>query len=335
MDKRRRTSRELDAVRARVHELAEAHGSVFRRSDLTTWGMDPTLVLTMRRNGTWVRLHHGVYADRQTVDGAHTLQSRHLLLAAAAVSAMSGEVALFGPTAALAADLPVDRDALGAVQLVRPLGSDSRALRRRITARDRLPAAVIHVIDMDREDLVVHRGMPSVSRDLAAWSTALTSHPDWAVATMDAAAWQSPTSLDRMRDYGERWQRLAGAGTARRALEQVRTGSQSPLESISRVKLIRAGLPEPVLQAPLHDRRGLIGYADMLFEELGIVGEADGHAKYETRDDLLREKVREDRIRALGLGVVRWGWSDASASMRDVAARIRHASRMTGRFRSA
>jgi len=335
MEPRRRTSRELDAVRARVRTLAEAHGGVFRRSDLITWGLDPTLTLTMRRNGAWVRLHHGVYADHQTVVDADTLHTRHLLLAAAAVSAMSGEVALFGPTASLAAELPVDRDALRLVQLVRPLGSDSRALRRRISSKDRLPSAVIHVIDMADEELIIHRGLPSVSRELAAWSTALMSNPDWAVATMDAAAWQSTESLERMRDYGERWQRLAGAGTARRALEHVRTGSQSPLESISRVKLIRAGLPEPVLQPPLYDRQGLVGYADMLFEELGVVGEADGHAKYETRDDLVREKVREDRIRALGFGVVRWGWSDATGSMRDVVARIRQASQAAGRFRSA
>ena len=41
-----------------------------------------------------------------------------------------------------------------------------------------------------------------------------------------------------------------------------------------------------------------------------MVGEADGRLKYDTREVLYAEKRREDRLRALGLAVIRWGWSD-------------------------
>ena len=39
-------------------------------------------------------------------------------------------------------------------------------------------------------------------------------------------------------------------------------------------------------------------------------GEADGTTKYADREVLIAEKRREDRLRALGLQVVRWTWQD-------------------------
>ncbi|WP_254865535.1 hypothetical protein [Arthrobacter sp. P2b] len=49
------------------------------------------------------------------------------------------------------------------------------------------------------------------------------------------------------------------------------------------------------------------------------MGEFDGKAKYleaavrgdtSAEEAVYREKLREDRIRGLGLGFVRWGWAD-------------------------
>ena len=321
----RRTSGELSAIREQVLLRARDQGGVFRRSDLAMWGIEPTVVLTMRRNGSWVRLHHGVYCDRDTAASATDPTAEHLLRAAAAVAAIPGAVALFGPTAALLHGIPVDRQCLHTLELVRPVGRDSRALRRRVSARDRLPAAVVHILAISEDEIIGRQGLPTVGPELAAWSSARVSEPDWGVVSIDSVAWQSQETLDRMQGFGERWSRLKGAGTARAALSLARTGAQSPLESLSRVRLVRAGLPEPSLQVPLYDGDGLIGYVDMLFEGLGVVGEADGRGKYASRNDLVKEKVREDRIRAEGFGVVRWNWKDAQGDMRTVAARIQRA----------
>ena len=318
----RRTSSELHELRDRVRALAQAQCGVFRRTDLTAWGIEPTVALTMRRNGSWIRLHHGVYADRDTVAAATGPVERHALLAAATVAAIPGGVWLFGPSAAAVLGIPMDRRLLGPVHLVRPLGCDSRALRRRITANERLPKAVIHVLDVPDHVLSHESGLPIVGRDLAACSTAMLSEPDWAVATLDAIAWQDPPALDRLAEVADLWPRLSGAGVLRRALPHVRAGAQTPLESMSRVRLVRQGLPEPRLQVALYDSDGLIGYVDMLFDELGVVGEADGEMKYSGREALVQEKWREDRIRAEGFGVTRWGWPDAMGSMRKVALRI-------------
>lgn len=326
MSRSRRTSAELQALRERVRLLAAAQGGVFRRSDLAAWGLEPTAVLTMRRNGAWVRLHHGVYADRETVASATTPITRHLLLAAAAIAAIPGPIACFGTTASLLQGVPVDRGHIGPVELVRPLGRDSRALSRRITGKDHLPGARIRILDLDEDELIAHEGLPTVDPRLAAWSAALTSEVDWGVAAMDAVAWQSPEALEAMAEHQARWGHLSGAGGAAEALRLARTGAQSPLESLSRVRLVRLGLPEPKLQVPLYDDQGLIGIVDMLFEEFGVVGEADGAMKYANREDLIEEKGREDRIRASGYPVSRWGWQDAMRGMARVASEIRRAS---------
>jgi hypothetical protein len=96
--------------------------------------------------------------------------------------------------------------------------------------------------------------------------------------------------------------------------------AESPLESISRAGIHLAGLPAPELQLPFRDARGLIGYTDFAWPEAGVVGEADGDVKYldpafrsgrTAEQVVLDEKIREDRLRGIGLRVVRWRWETA------------------------
>jgi very-short-patch-repair endonuclease len=65
----------------------------------------------------------------------------------------------------------------------------------------------------------------------------------------------------------------------------------------------------------------------MWWPGLGVIGEADGVMKYGSADDLIAEKAREDRLRALGLMVVRWTWDEIRANPAQVAERIRRAAR--------
>jgi hypothetical protein len=69
------------------------------------------------------------------------------------------------------------------------------------------------------------------------------------------------------------------------------------------------------------DADGFIGLVDFYWPEFGIVGEADGDMKYldpafragrTAEQVVLDEKIREDRLRALGLTVVRWRWRTAN-----------------------
>lgn len=76
------------------------------------------------------------------------------------------------------------------------------------------------------------------------------------------------------------------------------------------------GLPEPVPQAEIRDAEGgFVARVDFLFKEQRTVVEFDGLAKYAERSDLIREKAREDALRALGYSVVRITWVDLAKPM--------------------
>lgn len=95
--------------------------------------------------------------------------------------------------------------------------------------------------------------------------------------------------------------------------------SGSAGESYSRALMHIAGFEPPVLQQEFRDRRGLIGYSDFYWEKARLAGEFDGFAKYQREEYLngmtpaeavVKEKEREDRIRATGCGVSRWVWAE-------------------------
>ena len=86
-----------------------------------------------------------------------------------------------------------------------------------------------------------------------------------------------------------------------------------------------SGVPSPELQVELCDELGrFVGRSDFDWPAFGVVGEADGEGKYQSRLDLLDERRRQRRLEDLGLIVERWGWADL-AQFDEVAARLRRA----------
>jgi hypothetical protein len=241
----------------------------------------------------------------------------------AAQRSLSVPAAAFGPSAALAHGLPLDRSLVTEIHLTRSRLHDQRSLRRRVTGASLLPP--IHVHSYPVTDALTVRGVLAVSRAWAAVSCASLGTLEWAVATLDAAIWADAAGLDALARAAGGMPGARGIGTVREALPRVRSGAQSPLESLSRVRNCDRGVPEPELQVALHDESGLIGVVDMLWRRHRVIGEADGKAKYLTRDDLIAEKVREDRLRDLGFRVVRWTWDDIMSRPDLVVHRLRRA----------
>ncbi|MFH5879292.1 hypothetical protein [Arthrobacter sp. NA-172] len=97
---------------------------------------------------------------------------------------------------------------------------------------------------------------------------------------------------------------------------------ESAGESFSRAAFEYLGFEQPLLQHEIRDLDGFVGRSDFWWpghgRAKGVVGEFDGKAKYTdaelrnglpAEETLYREKLREDRIRDLGYGFVRWGWA--------------------------
>ena len=122
-----------------------------------------------------------------------------------------------------------------------------------------------------------------------------------------------------------------GGPAAARAVAFADGRSGSAGESLSRVVLHELGFDPEDLQTPFRDPEGLVGITDFSWLSHGTVGEFDGRVKYgrdasggDGRDVLWREKLREDRLRALRLQIVRWTWADLDRP-EEIARRIRAA----------
>ena len=324
---RRLTNTARDELRNAVRAHAQARHGIFDRADLASLGIDPDIIRSFMKRGWWTRLHHGIYIDTDVLVNATDPHDRTRILATAAIAAIPGPAYTFGPTAAVLQGLVVDRRLLESASIVRPTTTDQRALRRRVSRPSQLGDVRIHRHPVARDRLITVDGIPSVDRPTAAITTAAQSEPMWALATLDSLVWRDPAMLELLPQLLEEWNGLKGLGTVREAATWARDGAQSPLESISRFHFVAGGLPEALLQVPLYDDEGLIGYADFTWKGLKVIGEADGLGKYASREDLIAEKRREDRLRALGWIVVRWTWEEIFRNPRAVVERIWRAAR--------
>jgi hypothetical protein len=95
--------------------------------------------------------------------------------------------------------------------------------------------------------------------------------------------------------------------------------AESPLESLTRLCVLDAGLPPPQLQARIVDPAdGWSCRVDMLWRQQRVVLEADGRVKY-TDAELWHEKRRQHRLERLGYRVVRAIWADVRGAPRGSA----------------
>ncbi|MBO1767493.1 hypothetical protein [Allobranchiibius sp. GilTou38] len=254
------------------------------------------------------RVRRGAYVDR---DGWEQLSANaQLLLLAHAISASAERGRLFSHcTAARAWGLPTVGKQQSSVEMLVADGRTGRSpglIRRRT---QNLP----HGIELD--------GLCVTSPARTAVDIARAQSLASGVSVMDSVLTRGLASHDELRaelravPRGGRGRQLAAL-----ALALADIGGESAGESLSRVQLYTAGFPRPSLQVEFRDDRGFIGRVDMFWKELGVVGEFDGKTKYGVDDRqssalaagiLWREKQREDRLRALGLTVVRWIWDDA------------------------
>lgn len=259
------------------------------------------------RAGSLVRVRHGAYVPAETWASADAAE-QHRLRVHAAARRLSAPV--FGHESAAAVwRLPLLGDWPPNVHVVVPVSCGTpttRGVRRH------------RVADLPESRQVDGLDVTTVARTVV--DLARTGSFARGLVLADDALRRYRV----VRDDVEREVAAAGGGrgvrAARRVLDEADAAAESPGESLSRARMIELGLPRPVLQREVRDRRGLVGRVDFLWEEQGVVGEFDGRLKYRAgsvgdraaaEDRVWAEKRREDRIRTTGLRVVRWTWADA------------------------
>jgi hypothetical protein len=135
------------------------------------------------------------------------------------------------------------------------------------------------------------------------------------VAVIDAALRQG-LDLAALRVALDAQANARGCRMARDAIDRASAASESVLESISRVVIELLGYPSPELQVEFDLPTGK-ARTDFFWRDAGIVGEADGNAKYfggaKSTDEVVRaERRREVALRRVVRQVARWEWADAT-----------------------
>ncbi|KNY05898.1 endonuclease domain-containing protein [Microbacterium sp. GCS4] len=120
------------------------------------------------------------------------------------------------------------------------------------------------------------------------------------------------------------WRGSAGIATVRWALRRTRDAVESPKETQTRLLIVDAGLPEPVIQHEVWSGGEFVARVDLAYpdQRIAIEYEGDGHRtdKAQWRRDIARQRRLED----LGWIVIRLTQHDLDAPT-DVISRIRRA----------
>lgn len=153
----------------------------------------------------------------------------------------------------------------------------------------------------------------------AVWETSTTTTGAGALVVMDSALHHQAFGLDELRSTAAAHSRWQGARLADLSLRFADGRSESAGESLTRYMCFQHHLPRPTLQYEIRDGHGiLIGRTDQAWPAYAHVGEFDGRVKYQRllrpgespSDAVVREKIREDRIRREGVGMSRFVWEE-------------------------
>jgi len=246
------------------------------------------------------RLARGVYGTPPYLDDLNEWEARRVRFLAHTQAVMSAyhdrDIALYGPTA---------------LQVLRVA----------------LPA---NLEDWTRCHVLVRRGSYQPQRQLV---VAHTTTSDWKVwRTKDGLALLHPVDhwlqlrgtedelvevadgllrrqhpLIGLDDFSRRLDQLAGttgARTARRLMKLVVPGTDSLYETRTRLILVRAGLPCPIVNLQANSRSGAVYYIDMAYEREKIAIEYDGAGHVGSTAQMARDAQRRRDLQSDGWLIV-------------------------------
>jgi hypothetical protein len=288
-------------------DAIDRDGLIFSSDFLRTESDIRVLTRAVAR-GELIKLRRGAYVRAETWANANG-REQHLFRARAVVAHAQSPAILAGFSAAAAHGMPVMRFP-NTVSLQQPWqggGRSAPGVRRTSAGHPSVHTEVVNGIECT---------------DIARTALELTRLAPFAhaVGSLDWALWRAnPRRVIREAVAAELAELPARFGIARanRVLSFATHLSDSFGESMCRALAFEAGFALPTLQREIRDAEGLM-VPDYSWDDLGILGEFDGRGKYlrgmrageDPGDVVWREKLREDRLRALGFTLVRIVWDD-------------------------
>jgi Transcriptional regulator, AbiEi antitoxin len=325
-------------VTQNLGQIIQASGGIFSRSQALDCGETDRSLAAAVRDGALVRLRRGFYVPAD-IHAAADPSAKHVLNARAALASQRGRVALTGVSAAALHGFAIHETRLDIVHLVRLDNGSTRT-----------EAGIVH--HGSRRDIVEeiasYEGILASVPARAVWEVACRSSLEGGVVTADSALHRSPEIKESLDALHDRFALFPGSVKARTVMRLADGRSESPGESVTRVQFYRYGIPMPELQfRVIGSRNQLIGIADFYWDHFRHLGEFDGKVKYQSllrpgesaSDRVIREKRREDAMRAGCRGMTRFVWSDvmrrnARHTMIDLRAALDQSRRLYARGRT-
>jgi very-short-patch-repair endonuclease len=307
-------------VNPKLKLVAESQGGVFSRGQAIESGYTLEQIRERVGDRRWERVRYGQYAEAVDLSGLAPWDRRlvrHERLIHAVMNSLAPDsVAVSHQSALVLHGVPlwgVELDEVQVTRLDRRHGGPIAGVRH-------------HRGKVTTADLTEVNGLPTTTIARAVVETACTASFEAAVVSADAAVRDHQVSAEvmlQLLDVVEFW---PGSPTARAAMGFCNGHAESVGESRLRVLIHNHGLPVPLLQFRFVDSDGFVARVDFYFPGQRTVVEFDGLVKYSggSPNVLVEEKFREDRLRALGVEVVRITWADLDRPG-SVVARIRQA----------
>ena len=278
----------------------------FSRTEAIGAGLTPDQIRQRVRSGRWAAVRRGWYladgGELTTAGRVHVALGR---VGDGAVASHLSAVSLHG--------LPLLRAGGPSVWLT---GNRGRAAS--------YPGLVVSPAGVRPDEWVMVEGVPTTTLARTAVDVARRWPLADAVTVLDAVL-RRGTSRDGLWAAVLRADHWPGALRARRAVRFADGRSESPLESLSRVRLHQQRLPAPDLQVEVRGASGRCYRTDFGWRGQRVAGEADGRAKYLDLSVVAAEKHRQGDLEEAGLIVVRWSWQEIDRMPALVARRLRAA----------
>lgn len=179
-------------------------------------------------------------------------------------------------------------------------------------------------------------GIPTVDPVAALFMCAAALTEDQVVIALDALisatdnypglrAGRPPLTVADIEQRLQVWGHFPGSRRVRDALSRAREGVESPKETETRLLIVAAGLPEPVVQHEVYENGLLIARCDMAYPDLKITIEYEGDGHRTSRDQWRRDIQRQRELEDLGWTVIRVTQLDLAGDPGPLLDRIRRA----------
>ncbi|MCV7193384.1 type IV toxin-antitoxin system AbiEi family antitoxin domain-containing protein [Mycolicibacterium brumae] len=178
----------------------------------------------------------------------------------------------------------------------------------------------IHVLNPEGHLLVPERGLIPHRREgapLLEVGGRLVTAPAWtavefartlrrprALAALDAALRSGTCDRDELARAARLQAGRRGIVKVRELVVLARPEPESPMESVVRLMIIDAGIPDPTLQLEIIDRDGHTWRVDFAWPEAMIALEYDGFEAHSTPDQIGRDRTKHEALTAMGWEVI-------------------------------